>query len=773
SSSAPASMLRHTPLGGYRAPDKTQQMDTYDHKSSSDSSSSDSGDSSDSGSDSDSEPEQDGQRQATPLEAEPTSSPSSQSRRTWELENFLPKVNQTIIGINAKPPSYEAPASNKSEDHFDGDKRSADHVSDENPPSNDHDGLSKRMSADEFSPPVPLDKVPVLSPIKSPIMRMNRHSSAAEKVIPKDESVNYSNKYDSIKQRERKSSQSMPSPDVSLSDKEKSRKPRPRKPRTKPPKSQAYVSDSDSDVDALSTTQSQTRVTPKKSCGDKSQITSTNLHTEECPNSVLTSPSLRRDGQTDRHIKQQDRIKLKPEYSLVVPEKLNDCDISKPASKSSSRNIKDPSVDQILGSFPGATPLSPLPNNPNVDISPSSHKKLVEAGLATTPIKPLHGNISWGKGSPSLPVRIDLKRLERVMCVNSQSPHFLSLISPEKPPKDISAKSPLPNDINQPQKVLKNIPDRSLQLPNSALNRTSRSGDSEHSKSANSSFKSVIKPDLSKSDRNKQLESADNTGVPDFDSLPIRETSAPDPGSDDSSDSDSVSTISGSSDGTSSDSAGDSDSDMEANTKNADHKSSFSSTHEANTSSQLLNQSQPDVRKRKIESSPVEDVHVKRRKTVSSSPHSSPLKQTTPVQTSEPAPLESVARGASKTPPTLKRERLGSASSQRSTQSNVSHASQRSKRPNVTPTSPTRTPSVPPASNPKDLKPAVTGERGSSSSQNSSRCEPPQQNGVATPVRASRTGYSLIENRDENERLMTIDEYHKKARKYKYQADDM
>ncbi|XP_052792783.1 AF4/FMR2 family member 4-like isoform X2 [Mya arenaria] len=772
---------------GPMAPDKTQQgMDTYSGRSSSDSSSSDSGDSSDGESDRDSDNEgpvghvqvtTPAQKSASPeYGTETTPSPSGK----WKLDNFLQKGPQSLL--NGKPPSVEAPPSDKSEDHFDGDRRGADNfISDENPPSIDQDTSFKHMSADEFSPPAPIDKLSVLSPIKSPVKIIHsRHSSAAEKLIVKnnEQAFNSTNKFDNVKTRERKSSQSIASPDVNISDNEKPRKVRARKARMKTVISPAYISDSDSEIDVVNTSRSPIK-SPHKSLPQKSQSSSTNPRNSLCSssNSVpITSPARRKGAKLDKHLKEQDRVKLKPVCNSGVPEKSTHCDNSKAASKP-SRSIKDPSVEQILDSFPGAKPLSPIPNYPSIDISHHTNReKLAKAGLATSPVKPLplNGNISWVKGKPSVLVRIELNLLDSYLCVERSSQGFLEPkhireSEPSKQPFDGSAKSNLPNYMKKSQnKVLKDVHEKGSSAHSAYRTKNVSANSSVSTENVYSSEKLVSNKSVSKKKVVKDIEA-----IPDFDALPVREPTKHSE-SEESSDSESASSSSGSSSSTSSDSDNDSEVENESSKP-------LSPIHDYNTASNhSLHQSPPDVKKRKLDSSRNDDS--KRRRTLPSSP----FKQSTPVQNSEPVAISPVEeRGGSRLPGSVKRERHNSGSSQHSTRSHASthslasthsRASSRgNKRPKVAANPGTATVVAPSPATIKDLKPTLPSIDRSDRALNSQSVpvDTSQHNGVLRGPPVVRGGFSLLEHHKDDERLLSADEYHNRGRKFKYQAEDM
>lgn len=564
----------------------------------------------------------------------------SYDTKRWSLNQFLPKEPKepTII---TKPPSYEAPPSDKSEDLDEAEKRPADHViSDENPPSNDQE-VCKRMSADEFSPPAPFDssKHPVLSPIKSPqamkspTKRAYRKSGAQKlqtSASVVSDSGKYGNTYDTIKNRERKTSQSKASPSVSDCDKPLSRRGRTRK--TKP-KSQQYVnsmSESDSEVepDRASHSSGSVQNSPHKSLSispQKSHQVSSSPGSAVFSNKPLTNSAKRKENKLDKLTREKDSIKLKPESSTFVPEKSIHCDSSKAASKVPHRSYTDSlPVDQILDSFTNpalsnSKPLSPLPNLPHIEnrCQAQTDERLRTSSVRST----LNGNISCNSnGKPAVLVKIDLNLLSNFLCIDRNNPNFLKPLDHDsdfslKHQKVTSAKSNLPNDSKnrKPQKVLheKSQVSASKSVPNrtSPSNSASISNDKSSSSAKQSAF---VKTNSESRHSTASVHVKKESDIPDFDSLPVREPVPEDNNhlSESSDDSDSGS---GSSNG-----SGSSSSDSESENEHEDSKAaSVSPAHGYSAPHHSPSVTSPaDFKKRKLEASRPDDP--KRRKTTGS-----------------------------------------------------------------------------------------------------------------------------------------------------------
>ena len=556
----------------------------------------------------------------------------------WGLASFLQNKSKEPTTIT-KPPSIEAPASEQSEDLDEAEKRAADQViSDENPPSNDQDLMCKRaMSADEFSPPAPIDKHPVLSPIKSPqavkspakrsYSRKNNADKLATSVNAISDSMKFGNTYDSIKSRERKTSQSKASPGLSDCDKPISRKGR-RK--TKQKKSQAFVthdSESESETENISHSSDSVNSPHKLISPQKSLHISSMPGNTVCSSKPVTSSAKRRESK-DKLIREKDSIKLKAERTTIVPDKLTDCDSSKAASKVPHFTDTLP-VDEMLDSFtvPGKTPLSPIPNLPHIDIKCQTDEHLRKAGLAVSTVKPapINGNISYNpKGKPSVLVKIDLNLLCNYLCVERSNPNFLKPIANKSDfihQKVTSAKSNLPKVTKnrKSQKVLNEIvsDNNKVSASKSVPNRTSPSNSASISNekssvgTKSSNFKSNDKTNNSesrKASNSAHVKKESECEIPDFDSLPVKEVKEDitNHNSDDSEDSDSGS--SGSSGSSSS------SSDSESDNEQADSKAaSVSPAHDYEAASSR-HSADVDIKKRKLEVTRPEDS--KRRKTV-------------------------------------------------------------------------------------------------------------------------------------------------------------
>lgn len=564
-----------------------------------------------------------------------------------------------------KTSSYDAPASDKSEDLDEAEKRAADQViSDENPPSIDQDLTSKQcMSADEFSPPAPIDKHPVLSPIKSPQVvkspakRSYQRKSTVEKLQPGvnvvSELVKYGNTYDYIKNRERKTSQSKASPNLSDCDKSMSRKGRARKAKPKV-KSQAYIasnSESDSDNDAVNTSHPSGSVlnSPRKSLPvspQKSHPTSSALSgSAVCSTLPLTNSAKRKEAKQDRFIREQDSVRLKPDGLIHVPDKSTYCDSSKTASKNLHNSCPESiQVDEMLDSFTspaltGSKPLSPIPYTPHIDdrCQLQTDENLKKVGLAVSTVKPspLNGSISYNSnGKPSVLVKIDLNLLSNYLCLDRRSPNFLKPVSHEsefssKHQKVTSAKSSLPN-VTKSRKSQKVLNDTVHDRPYTSASKSDPNRTSPANSTSISSDKSSIgvkQSDYAKVSERTSVESRKSTTasvhvkkeseseIPDFDSLPVREPVQQDNPSDSESDSDSGSSSSGSGSGSSS-SGSDSENEQD-NSKAA----SESPAHEYDVAHHSPKITSPvDIKKRKLGANRPDDS--KRRRTAGcKSPH--------------------------------------------------------------------------------------------------------------------------------------------------------
>lgn len=336
----------------------------------------------------------------------------------------------TPFHMATKPPSCEAPVLDKSDpDHFDEDtdmRRGADQIiSDENPPSNDQDGLHKTtyMFADDFSPPAPLEhKHSVLSPITSPIPAATKSPLPAV-ISPLQfhrttgsENMNVTSE---SKSKERNVLPSKANP-------EGSKLPRVRKPKQKPKPTETIDStdsESDSYIDVVNRSSDSALGSPQKSLPLNIQKSQNYLPANSlCSAKPLTSSAKRKESKQDRLRKERDSVKLKAEiYPSGVPNRQY-CDSKKAAPKVQSRSCTDP-IDDMLHYFPGDKPVSPLRNVLNVhDVD-----QMRKAGLAVSPVKPfpVKGNLSCAKPKPSVLVKLDLNLLDKVMCIDRDSDNFL------------------------------------------------------------------------------------------------------------------------------------------------------------------------------------------------------------------------------------------------------------------------------------------------------------------------------------------------------------
>lgn len=372
-----------------------------------------------------------------------------------------------------KPPSCEAPASNKSEpDHSDEEtemKRGADHVSDENPPSSDMDVLSKPMSADEFSPPAPIEHKHILSPIKSPqahnikspipavISPMQYQRTRTPEKTHKTsksatESVVHNKAIENVSYKENSSLTPKSTTDLS-----KGRRPRKQKQILKSvERTETSDSESGSEIDVVNRSSDSALDSPQKTLPLNSQKSPnfTQSYISMCSTRPSTSSAKRKESRRDKLLKEKDSVKLKEELMLTgVPRK--DCDSRKVVSQGLGDKLTDP-IDVMLHSFPDQKPLSPIRSVTNIQ----SHleENLIRAGLAVSTVKPIpvNGNILCAKGKPTVLVKIDLNLLGKVLCIDKDSKDFLKPkehLSVKHHKNVTSAKYSLPS-VNKSKKVL-------------------------------------------------------------------------------------------------------------------------------------------------------------------------------------------------------------------------------------------------------------------------------------------------------------------------------
>ncbi|XP_045204662.2 AF4/FMR2 family member 4-like isoform X2 [Mercenaria mercenaria] len=728
--------------------------------SSSESSSSGSESESDNGSDSESDKDvsddEPHQRtpQGTPNNADNLGTSPSPASKKWNLGAFLQQP-QKLINMASKPPSCEAPASNKSDpDHFEEDtmKRGSDLISDENPPSVDQDVLSKPMSADEFSPPAPIEPKQILSPIKSPlappiksplpavISPLQYHTpKAAEKVLTPSKYANdlsnHTKTVERVKHKDCNNLPSKPGMDVTNS---KGRRPRKKKLNiVSVERIDSSDSESESEIDVVNRSSDSALSSPQKPLP-----TNLKLSQKYTPLDNSLCSVKRKESKRDKLLKEKDSVKLKREIaSSNFPSK--DCDKKKVTSRVCARSFTDP-IDDMLHSFPDEKPLSPIRSVTNMHKINSMEEDLIRAGLAVStknPI-PVDGNLSCVKGKPSVLVKIDLNLLDSVLCVDRHSPNFLKPkehLSGKHHKKLTSAKYSSPSDIRSKKVHIDTSKDKISKSTASKLSANSIPDIDLSDKKYVPEKESISNLNVTKKQIPKSHESQD---VPDFDALPVREPVKSDNLSDNVSDSDS-------------DASG---SEIE-DSKHAE------SVHDSLSTSNHSSFSQSPLEKKKRKLNTTRDDDSKRRKTLSKSPANTPasdiVKEVQPVEIS------------------VKRERHGSASSQHSTLSNVSQRSSHSQRSSQGHRSQKRA---------RTLEDVGQGLRPASGAISRPH-DRSKSTAVVTPVvkyetldTSSQNGFvvhnppfyrSMLSDKEEEQRLLSADDYHRKAKKYKYQADDM
>lgn len=438
------------------APVKEQRHQTLSSGESSSSGSDSSGSASDSesedndeGSEDDEEEEENGspKKQTTPAKKSspdyPDTTPSPS--RSWGLKAFLQNKDQSSgLPYISKPASCEAPSSNKSDpDHFDEVteiKRPADHISDENPPSVDPDSISKPMSADEFSPPAPVEKISMLSPIKSPqpvkspVKQPSKKSLAMGTSRISQTVVGDKDAHDKVKSRERMSSTS------------NSTVPKSRRGRKKHYQSAEIVdstsTDSDNDAQATASERASHKKSLPVSPGKSSNVCSTNS---------ITTQSRKKESK--RKNLSEELVRLKVPQDVKLQYSKLDCD-KKTSTKSAPEGSG--SIEEILKSFPEKTPLSPVH-----DTCQYNQSTLKQAGLRVCAEKPLvfNGDVSAVNGRPSVLVQIDLSLLENIMANSKSHAHFLEpLFNAKKSNQhsDISHNNQCPNDASSSKSTSRN-----------------------------------------------------------------------------------------------------------------------------------------------------------------------------------------------------------------------------------------------------------------------------------------------------------------------------
>lgn len=480
--------------------------------------------------------------------------------------------------------------------------------------------MSKRQSGDDFSPPAPIDKHPVLSPIKSPqavVKSPAKRSYSRKSTVDKlptsantvSDSIKFGNTYDQLKSRDRKTSQSKASPSLSDCDKSVSRRvARPRKNKQKF-KSQVYVSqdyDTESETENLSHSSDSVRISPHKSVSPQKSLNASSRSGKiVCSNKPVTSSAKRKD----KLIREKDSVKLKPDCSTIVPEKLTNCDSSKAASKVSHLSCADSlPVDQMLVSFtPGEKPLSPIPNLSPIDNKCRTDENLRKAGLAVSTVKPASLN-----RKPTVLVKIDLNLLYDFLCLDKNNPNFLKplphtsdLLRPNvtgaksfSPSVNKNRKSPRVNESDS--QVSKSVPSKTSPFNNVVISNDKSSLSAKQSSFVKSNNKATSELQKAASVRSKKDSESD---IPDFDLLPVKEPTVPE-----------ESNLSDGSDDSDSGSSGSSSSSSDSESENEDTKAaSVSPAHEFDDAASR-HSTDTDIKKRKLQDSRPDDS--KRRKTL-------------------------------------------------------------------------------------------------------------------------------------------------------------
>ncbi|KAL4230147.1 Has a role in transcriptional regulation [Mactra antiquata] len=760
--------------------------------SSSESSSSSSESGSDVGSDSESDKDISDDEPQTPPQVTPpdklkNASPScietTPPSRKWGLREFLPKT-PTPASSSSKQKSLilnEAPVSDKSDpDHFDelkDMKRGADHISDDNPPSNDpKDVLSKPMSADEFSPPVPLDhKQSVLSPIKplppssssvkssipavkSPVKHSFHQNNAAEKYHKSPKSSDRSSAVSSNKR------DSISVTDKSVVDVTKSR--HSRKKLKKPKyKSQTYVEDSDSDSDSeirdteFSPKNSVFKESPKQSllttCHKSPAFSTTESSSTTCSTKPLTSSAKRKESKSDKLYKDNDYVKLK---SRDVPN-IVACDSSKVDKKLLSNNSFTDPIERMLIPFPEEKPVSPIRNGPHLD-----YDQLRRAGIAVSSVKPVLETLSSAKQVKPVIVRLDLNILSDVLNIDKNSHNFLK-------PKSLKDHSGLKHQ---------KLTSAKQALPSVSVSSKGRKVLDEHRK------EKVFKSVASKLSANSVLSNISNDSNVDKKSyVPEKENNSNSSSSVFTKDVNSSSTRNVEPPTLSDDSSSDS---SNSESENEDSKQAMSLESLSSSNHSSFNQS-PDKKKRKLEKPRHDDS--KRRKTSYSR---SPGRQSTPLNGKEHSSVEaddsSYSNKSHKEPVpetcstlTIKRERHNSASSQHSTHSNLSQRSSHSQRSSQSHKHKrARTHDESPSLKPT---PSIqTSDRLHSTSHVTSvvKTEPvdtSKQNGYSSDnmiynnKQYTSIHHCYLADKEDIDKMSSTESYSKQAKRYKHQADEM
>ena len=502
-------------------------------------------------------------------------------------------------------------------------KRSADHVSDENPQSVDPESVPK---PDEFSPPAPATDKQMLSPIKSPQSVKSpskRTTTYATDKVPTDSvsgktklesSEVYCDRYDSIKSRERKKSTSNSGTDSIKEPKQKpsrSHKPKQRvfTPKTVPDDS----SSSESDLEMSVSSSSPVKSLPKSPRKSLSSSSNDSIKPSSMPS---RSSSSKKESKNEKLRKEQNSVKLKRGDTSHFKV---DCDSSSKAMSNMHAHSDDLETDSekamkdIFDHFPGRKLLSPIAgDSENISESLENVKNVKSEILPVKNI--LNASVKFLHGKPSVLVQIDLNLLKKIMFKDKGDPNLLR-VKPEiakrlkdnvllgkgnpKASKVTSAKHGGTDIANKSHQVLHTEPEvrtGTSSTSHHSANNSHISANSSSTTSANSNERtlsdSVTKPKVSdKVVFNKSV----SDDMPDFDSLPIREPVREEKAE-----------LSDSSTSVGSDS---SDSEIEDDSKSS--QLNLVSSHPVS-----FNQSPPDIKKRKLDSHRADDS--KRRKTSSS-----------------------------------------------------------------------------------------------------------------------------------------------------------
>jgi hypothetical protein len=337
---------------------------------------------------------------------------------------------------------------------------------------------------------------------------------------------------------------------------------------------------------------------PQKPLPLNSQLSQKYTPLDKCSANLGTVK--RKETKRDKLLKEKDSVKLKREIAMAnVPSK--DCDNKKAASRMYARSFTD-SIDDMLDTFSGEKPLSPIRSVTNINKINPTEQDLIRAGLNVSTKTPnsLHGNISCAREKPPVLVKIDLNLLDKVLCVDRHSPYFL------KPKEHLSGK----HRKNLTSAKYSSSDIRSKKVHNDTVK-------DKISKSTASKISANSVPDIDLSDKkyvpekerisNVNLTSKKDipkSHVPSFESLPVREPVKSESLSDDLSDSDS--------DGSASE---------------IEDSKHVESVHDSLSTSNHSSFSQSPHEKKKRKLNTTRDDDTKRRKTLSKSPANMPASE--------------------------------------------------------------------------------------------------------------------------------------------------